>query len=56
MLEQSKYELAFEVVNEFKRRSCQLQSFITFVVIQLLFWYFSHPRSFAKFAFQFSQI
>jgi hypothetical protein len=29
--------ILFEAVNEFKRKSCQPQSFITFEVLQLLF-------------------
>ena len=42
----------FEVLNKFKSKSCQIQSFTTFWDLQLSFWYFLHPMSFTKFEFQ----
>jgi hypothetical protein len=39
----------FDVLNDFKSKSCQLQSFITFRDEQLSYWSFLHPRSFTKF-------
>jgi hypothetical protein len=41
-----------EVLNDFKSKSCQLQSFITFRDEQLSYWSFLHPRSFTKFEFK----
>ena len=38
----------FDTLNEFKLKSCQPQSSITFRDLQVLFWQFSHPRSFTK--------
>jgi hypothetical protein len=38
--------------DDFKLKSCQLQSFITFRDLQLLFWLFLHPKSFEKFCLQ----
>ena len=43
----------FETLNEFKLKSCQLQSFITFRDLQLSFWKFLHPRLFTKFEVHF---
>jgi hypothetical protein len=42
----------FEVLNEFKLKSYQLQSFISFRDLHFLFRKFFHPRSFTKFEFQ----
>ena len=44
----------FETLNEFKLKSCQLQSFITFQDLQLLFWKFFHPKLFTKFEVHFA--
>jgi len=44
----------FETINEFKLKSCQLQSFITFRDLQLSFWKFLHPRLFMKFEVHFA--
>ena len=44
----------FEALNEFKLKSCQLQSSITFWDLRLLFWLFSHPKSFTKFKVHFA--
>ena len=41
----------FEALNEFKSKSGQLQSFITFWDLQFSFSNFFHPRSFEKFEF-----
>ena len=41
----------FEALNEFKSKSGQLQSFITFWDLQFSFSKFFHPRSFEKFEF-----
>ena len=46
----------FEALNEFKWKSCQLKSFITFRDLQLSFWQYLHPRSFTKFEFQIYEI
>ena len=46
----------FHVLNKFKLKNCQLQSFITFQDIQLSFWYFLYPMSFMKFEFQISEV
>jgi hypothetical protein len=35
----------FRILNEFKWKSYQLQSFISFWYLQLWFWSFFHPRS-----------
>ena len=43
----------FEALNEFKLKSCQLQSFITFRDLQLSFWKFLHPKPFTKFEVHF---
>ena len=42
----------FEALNEFKSKSGQLQSFITFGDLQFSFMKFFHPRPFEKFEFQ----
>ena len=44
----------FETLNEFKLKSCQLQSFITFRDLQLSFWKFLHPKPFTKFEVHFA--
>ena len=44
----------FEVLNDVKLKSCQLQSFITFRDLQLSFWKFLHPRLFTKFEVHFA--
>jgi len=44
----------FEPLNDFKLKSCQLESFITFRDLQLSFWLFPHPRSFTKFKIHFA--
>jgi hypothetical protein len=42
----------FGVLNDYKSKSCQLQSFITFRDEQLPYWSFIHPRSFTIFEFK----
>ena len=42
----------FEALNEFKSKSGELQSFVTFRDLQFSFRKFFHPRSFEKFEFQ----
>jgi hypothetical protein len=46
----------FEALNEFKWKSCQLQSFLTFWDLQLLFFMFVYRRWFKKFKFQILEI
>jgi hypothetical protein len=46
-----KFNHIFPYINDFKCKSCQLESCITFEDLQLLFWAFLHPRSFEKFKF-----
>ena len=41
----------FHILNEFKLKNCQLQSFITFKDLKLSFWYFLHLMLFTKFEF-----
>jgi hypothetical protein len=47
-----KFKRSFPWQEAIKLKSCQVQSFITFWDLQLLFLLFVHPRSFKKFKFQ----
>ena len=47
-----KFKRSFTWQDDFKWKSCLLQSFITFRDLQLLFLLFVHPMSFKKFKFQ----
>ena len=50
-LDKLRVNCLFEALNEFKSKSGQLQSFITFFDLQFSFSKFFHPRSFEKFEF-----
>jgi hypothetical protein len=43
ILEQFEYKLTIRDCKRIQIKSCQLQSFISFEDLQLLFWYFSYP-------------
>jgi hypothetical protein len=45
-----------EALNGFKLKTCQLQSFLTSLDLQLSCWEFFHLRSFTKFEFQIGEI